>query len=247
MQVPQTIGAVLGFLALVAPGIIFEARQDRRRPPVRGSTFREIAQVGLASLLLTGTATTLLLAARPVLGPVVVDPRQWLRTGQAYFEENFYLVLGNVVAELALAFLLAVGADRVLRWRWRQDSGNLVKHSLWHQAFQSDKPAGAQPWVHVALTDGSSFFGFVRGSTVLAETDDREIALEGHRLTRHVGPGRKPAVIGSRWEFVIIRAAEIRYLRVQYVDDVTGNVVWSERRARAGSDGHELDRSDEKS
>lgn len=51
---PQTMGALAAFLALVAPGIVFELRRERRRARRAETAFREAARVALGSLAFGG-------------------------------------------------------------------------------------------------------------------------------------------------------------------------------------------------
>jgi hypothetical protein len=59
--VPQTIGALASFLALVAPGIVFELLRERRRAGARESAFHEASRVAVSSLAFTLAATMILL------------------------------------------------------------------------------------------------------------------------------------------------------------------------------------------
>jgi hypothetical protein len=68
---------------------------------------------------------------------------------------------------------------------------------------------------------------------------DREIALQGVRLTQQDPPpteaaGEMPRLeIGRDWETVILRGDMIRYIRVQYTDNATGAPTSKRRRVTA--------------
>jgi hypothetical protein len=61
--IPQTILSLVAFLFLVAPGILFELRRERRRPGRKETAFREAARTALASLLFSVAAVLVLLVA----------------------------------------------------------------------------------------------------------------------------------------------------------------------------------------
>ncbi|MPZ83432.1 MAG: hypothetical protein GEV28_24785 [Actinophytocola sp.] len=246
-MIPQTVAALLAFLALVAPGIFFEQRRERRRVAPTASVFREVSGIALASLSLTSVAILVSLIARAIFGDPVVDLRTWVTRGAEYFNRNFYMVVINVIAMVLLAFIIAWLADRVLLFR-RKGTGKLSANSLWYQAFREDKPDDSIPWVHVELLDGSSFYGNLRGSTAGSGVDDREICLDGAYLARRKPPDKngshptKVATIGGKWEYVIIRSSEIRYIKVQYLHKSTGEILQSPRRVGAlarDAEGHE--------
>lgn len=49
-MIPDGIGSVVGFLVLIAPGLLFDWLEDRRRPTIKESAFREAGRTVLASL-----------------------------------------------------------------------------------------------------------------------------------------------------------------------------------------------------
>jgi uncharacterized protein DUF6338 len=229
-MIPDALGAFLAFLGIVAPGILFELRQEKRRVGVTGWSFRDISTVALVGFALTSAATLLTFAlGRWWFGAAaIVDPKAWAQQGSKYFTDHFYLVVGDALVVFAVSLLLSLGVAK-LSAKTRRNSGALAKQSLWHQAFRDDAPDGTLAWVHVELTDGSAFFGYVRANTEGEEVDKREITLTGARLSHRPAPdsngvSQPVKVIGDRWSHVIVRSSEIRYLRVQYIDDRTGEV-----------------------
>ncbi|WP_330271081.1 DUF6338 family protein [Lentzea sp. NBC_00516] len=237
-MVPQTIGALASFLALVAPGIVFELLREQRRAGPKETVFREASRVALSSLAFTVASTAILLGVHALaakwfgwklfadLNAVVAKPD--------YVKQNVALLGYSAVAELVLACLLALAFDAVLARRRRQPR-SLGKQSAWVKVFREDRPPNALCWVHVMLEDGSSFFGFLRSYDAAGDPDTREIVLEGTKLT-YVGEPvtggdeKKTTVIGRDWERVVIPGARIRFMRVQYLDAETGTRVDSARR-----------------
>ncbi|MFT7841172.1 DUF6338 family protein [Saccharothrix sp. BKS2] len=231
---PQTLGAVASFLVLVAPGIVFELLRERRRAGYKESPFREAARVALGSLTFTLLSCALLLGTgalvRAAFRTDVVVPLDRLVTGgAAYARSHLTLVVTSVVAELAVACVLAALADRLLAHRGREIT-SVRQQTAWHQVFRHDRPPGTVPWVHVHLTDGTSFFGFLRSHTASGPPDERELVLEGTSLTYlgkplDGGDEHVEEAIGERWARVVVPANQIKYLRIQYRDRVTGELV----------------------
>ena len=240
-MVPQTIGALASFLALVAPGIVFELLRERRRAGARESAFHEASRVAVSSLAFTLAATMILLGLHAVTSAWFgwrwfVDVPA-LVTQPDYAKRHVALIAYNVVAELALACVLALAFDTVLARRRRQPR-SMGKHSAWVNVFREDRPPNTSCWVHVMLEDGTSFFGFLRSYDAAGDPDTREIVLEGVKMTYvgepvSGGDGKKATVIGQDWERVVIPGSRIKFLRVQYLDAETGERVDSARRPPA--------------
>ncbi|MFS8102028.1 DUF6338 family protein [Lentzea alba] len=237
-MVPQTIGALASFLALVAPGIVFELLRERRRAGGRETVFREASRVALSSLAFTVASTAILLGVHAAtskwFGWKVFVDLQALVAKPDYAKQNVALIAYSAVAELALACLLALAVDLVLARR-RQQPSSVGRQSAWVKVFREDRPHNAVCWVHVMLEDGNSFFGFLRSYDAAGDPDKREIVLEGVKLTYvgvpvSGGEDVQTKVIGQDWERVVIPSARIKYLRVQYLDAETGERVDSARR-----------------
>ncbi|GAB3006451.1 DUF6338 family protein [Saccharothrix stipae] len=241
-MVPQTLGAVASFLALVAPGIVFELLRERRRAGFKESAFREASRVALGSLVFTLSACALLVASgasvRALFGvDVVVGLDRLVGGGAAYVRSHLMLVITSVVAELVLACAAAAAADLLLARR-RSEITSVQQQTAWHQVFRRDRPPGSVPWVHVHLVDGTSFFGFLRSHTASGVPEEREIVLEGVSMTYLGKPldgdeAHVEDVIGERWARVVIPATQIKYLRVQYRDRESGGLVDTRPRALA--------------
>jgi hypothetical protein len=236
--VPQTIGALASFLALVAPGIVFELLRERRRAGARESAFHEASRVAVSSLAFTLAATMVLLGLHATtsawFGWTWFIDVPALVAQPDYAKRHVALIAYNVVAELALACALALAFDTVLARRHRQPR-TLGKQSAWVKVFREDRPPNTSCWVHVMLEDGTSFFGFLRSYDAAGDPDTREIVLEGIKMTYvgepvSGGDGKKVMVIGQDWERVVIPGSRIKFLRVQYLDAESGERVDSDRR-----------------
>lgn len=235
-MIPQTLGALVAFLTLVAPGIVFELLRERRRAGRTESAFREAARVALGSLGFSMVSSLLLLGVQALSqlafgGGPFINLAQLVGSGD-YARGHVHVIVVTLVVELALACGLAVALDIVLAKR-KQEITSVQQQTAWHEVFRGDRPRGAIPWVHVRLTDGSSFYGFLRSHTASGVPGERELVLEGEGLTYIDGETTQKAVIGDRWPRVVIPASQISYLRVQYRDIDTEQRVPPRRRDRA--------------
>jgi hypothetical protein len=222
-MVPDTLGAVLAFLGLVAPGVAFELLRERRRPTIEETAFREASRIALTSLVFTLGAGTILVLAHLAGAPFVANPGEWLRRGNAYAHDNLGLVSFTLLLQVALALALAVLAD----WAFRRSApGHVVPGSIWFQLFRSRRPDGATPWVHLRLTDETEIWGYADDYTPDQRLDKRELTL--------VGPGlqyrRKGATSNQeldRWAAICVRGDQITWLKVMYVsnDSSAGSFV----------------------
>lgn len=231
-MVPQTIGTLASFLALVAPGIVFELLRERRRAGAKESAFHEASRVAVSSLAFSLTSTAILIGLHAAMSAwfgwtLFVDVPA-LVTQPDYAKQHVALIGYSVVAELVLACALALAFDFVLAGRRRQPR-SMGRQSAWVKVFRDDRPENTLCWVHVMFEDGTSVFGFLRSYDADGDPSTREIVLEGVKMT-YVGEGRRISVIGRDWERVVIPGSRIKFLRVQYLDAKSGERVDSARR-----------------
>ncbi|MBB5957373.1 hypothetical protein FHS29_003968 [Saccharothrix tamanrassetensis] len=239
-MVPQTLGTLLSFLALVAPGIVFELLRERRRAGRKESAFREAARVALGSLVFTTASCLLVLGLLAVLRLLFgIDPLDVARLatdGGAHAKSRFWPIVGTAFAVLLVACTLAVLLDHLLARR-RREVVAVRQQTAWHLVFRTDRPDQSVPWVHVHLVDGTSFFGFLRSHTASGIPEEREIVLEGADLTYIGTPLRggdtpEHKLIGDRWSRIVIPANQIKYLRIQYRSLATDERVPARERPR---------------
>src|SRR6476620_7509987 len=103
-MIPETLGAILVFLAFIAPGLSFELLRERRRPSIEETAFREASRIALTSVLFSGCALVLLGVIRAVHTSWLVDPGAWLVGGNAYAAAH----LPAVGLSVALLLLLSL-------------------------------------------------------------------------------------------------------------------------------------------
>jgi hypothetical protein len=146
----------LSFLGLVAPGLVFQLLRERRRALRSETAFREASRVALTSFLFTSMSLTILAAVRALWPPAAPDVGRWLREGTHYFTVEYSLVVRTLLIEVAVACLLAVFADWLLKGRAH---GRIVGSSIWFLLLRRERPKGKIPWLHLRLNEGTDFFG----------------------------------------------------------------------------------------
>jgi len=214
-MVPDTLGAVVTFLGLVAPGVAFELLRERRRPSIEETAFREASRIALTSLVFTLGAGAILALAHLAGAPFVADPVEWLRHGGAYALDNLGLVSFTALLQVALALALALLAD----WTFRRSApGHVVPGSIWFQLFRNRRPDGATPWVHLRLTDETEIWGYADDYTPDQRLDNRELTLVGPGLQyRRKGASTNQEL--DRWAAICVRGDQITWLKVMYVSN----------------------------
>ena len=247
-MIPETAGAFLAFLALVAPGLVFEMRRERRVPAARESAFREASRVALSSLVFTLTSLAIVAALLSASPQFFADLEAWFARGLQYVTEEPLLAAWTLLLPVAIACSLAFISDLTLA-RSRDETGNIRPGGLWFRLLRENVPKDCSVWAHVRLTDGTTFWGYVRNYTPGEALEEQELALEGIELTQQDPAPATPSkcrscgvrgavappqvVIGRDWETVILRGEDIRYIRVVYMHNRTGEVQWSLRRLKA--------------
>jgi hypothetical protein len=214
---PDSAAALLAFLGLVAPGLAYQARRERRRPPAVESAFREASRVALTSLVFTVASTTVLLIVASTW-PALPDVAQWLRDPSVYLPDNYTKVRLFLLLELVLACSLAIVFEAVTGGGLR---GNILSGSLWYGVLRRDVPAAAtRVWLWIVTKDGTELKGALRGYTPGESDDVREISIGGAPILRLLPKANR--VSGwetlDKWDSVVISAAEIKYFLVIYID-----------------------------
>ena len=214
-MIPQaTITAtLLSFFLLVAPGIVFQIRRERRRPYVERTAFREASIVALASFVLSGVSLLLLIGVRMLAPDLMPDPGAWLEQGAGYVKEHYPVVSGFLFAQGFLAIGLALVVEEVTG---REQVASIREVSAWYRLFHEQVPHGTRPFVGVGLTDGSMYFGYVAGYSVEHQPAERELELGGDALF-HQRPDASIRELPSHWERVLIPSSSIRSLWVSYL------------------------------
>ncbi|GGM99654.1 hypothetical protein GCM10009721_28360 [Terrabacter tumescens] len=214
-MVPETLGAILVFLAFIAPGLAFELLRERRRPFIEETAFREASRIALTSMLFSLGGLSVLAVAQALGATWVVDSSRWLTDGQAYVSAHLGQVTASVLVFVGVSLGLSLLADWLLR---RSAPGRIVPGSVWFALFRQHRPDGATPWVHLRLKDGTELWGFVGDYTPDQKLENRELVLEQPRL-QYRRPGQDQNVMLPTWSFVSVRGEDIAWMKVQYIED----------------------------
>ena len=214
-MVPETLGAILVFLAFIVPGLAFELLRERRRPFIEETAFREASRISLTSMLFSLAALAILVTLQHFGVPWLVDASRWLTEGEAYVARQMGRVTATVLAFVSISLGLSLLTDWLLR---RSAPGRIVPGSVWFSLFREHRPDGSTPWVHLRLKDdGTEIWGFIGDYTPDQKLENRELILEQPRL-QYRRPGGDTTLLPS-WAFITVRGEEIAWMKVQYIED----------------------------
>lgn len=213
-MIPEGFATVYAFLALVAPGLLFEMLRERRRPSLEQSSFREASRVALTSLVFTTAAVLLLMLIGLMVPGVLPDLASWVRDADAYVRDHFWRIVVGVGAEVVLACLLAIGADRLLR-RGDRAAHPIDHGDLWNSLFSADLARDQVAWVKVELTTGDRYWGYVDYFTIGRPPAERELVLKGPRMQTQGGDALRPSE-EDYWQYVVVKYDEVRLIKVRY-------------------------------
>lgn len=169
-MIPDSIGAVVAFLLLIAPGFVWDRCAARYAPEAKETPLREIAQIALASLAASGISAA---ALAWVWIPV-------LRAG----EDVITLLLASVATSL-----LACGIT-LLFAKWRlPGTGQMSANSVLYQAFETwaDHEHNNGIFVVASLNDGTVWRGRYGAVDTGAEDLQPLIALRDPLSRRKLG------------------------------------------------------------
>lgn len=211
----DSLAAVISFLLLVAPGIVWNLQQARHEPAVKESTLVELSRVVLASLVATSLAGAIML------------PLAWIplyeslgANGDDLLSSPKILIpfVGAALATCATACGLVFIAA-IIRWRGRDAPISNVR--VWHRAFVQWKPkSSGPPFLIVKMKDGIVWKGSLKAFDSDPEDDQRTIAL-GAPLSRTRPPLEKQNGDAARKvlpsdRIVLLAEGEIESVQVSY-------------------------------
>lgn len=215
-MIPQTFGALLGFVGFVAPGLVYNTIAERRRSPRSESAFAEISRVALTSLgfSLIGLAILWLLQQHP--GLALPNIGLWLMHGNKYAANNLGKVIFGLIAQVALACGLAAAVAWILT---RKDRSRFRSDTVYGSIFRRWAPEKFGNWVYAKLEDGTEFWGYERAHYDRGEAAGRIIVLQGEALMRKLPDESDWQPIGKNWDIVVLDVARILYMQVIYQND----------------------------
>ncbi len=215
-MIPATFGALLGFLGLVAPGLVYNMIAGRRRSPRSQSTFAEVSSVALTSLSFSLIGLAILWLLQRYAGLALPNLGLWLTRGSKYVAGNLGKAFFGLSAQVALACGLAAAVAWIQTLRSRS---RFTDDTAFGSVFRQWAPTGSTNWVHLKLEDETEFWGYERAYDDRGDAAARVIVLQGKALMRQLPDESDWQSIGKNWEFVIVDVARIKYMQVIYRND----------------------------
>ena len=225
-MIPETAGALLAFLGLIAPGLVFAMRRERRQPAEKETAFREASRVALTSLAFTTAALSILIPLS-LTGDWLPDIGDWLERPGTYVPDHYLAVSLFLLLHVLLSCGLAFTAEE---FTGRAMTPTMKTWGVWYHVFNRNLPAGtARVWLWITTEDGREFKGPLRTYTA-EEADERDIALGGAPI-KTLAPQADPVTgweeLTPSFDAVVIDGSRIRHMAVQYLraDGVTLHAV----------------------
>lgn len=208
-MIPDSVAALVSFLLLLAPGILWNQRRGRFAPSVKETTLVEVSSVVLASLSFTGVAGLLLLW--PVWLPLFRRFTDADREPGAPDAEMLPYI-GAVILTSVVACVLSYGVARA-RWRGR---GPIQPGRVWNLLFVTHRPSGSDiPFLIVETMDGTIWRGRLEAFDTDPEDNDRGLALAPPLARKRPGTSTfEPK--GDAGRYVILTESQIKSIQVTY-------------------------------
>ena len=151
-MVPSNWLTLLGFFALVAPGVYYDLRRSAKFAERRETTFREISRVVLVSTCCSAVALPIVLAVGSALrtwtkSDFWLTPRDLVLANHAY--------VGDHIVSIGIGLLVFVAtslgvSEVTLRIASRKAEARISHASTWTKAFRDDCPQ-AVSYTHLTL------------------------------------------------------------------------------------------------
>ena len=231
---PETLGGLALFAALLVPGFVYLERRESRQAGQQLTPLRETGQILFASLICDAVILALLALLRALAPGLTPDVGAFVR-GDGNFWRTHYrepLVWGvpALGAACALAAMVAVpprfvgtlasalgSTESPLRQEiGRRQRPRIVAESGWSTAFLAHPDR--VPCLGVTLQDDTYLFGrLFSWNPEIEETADRALVLAGPIVIRSPGGMATQALDADA---VVISADQIRLVTVSYLPDV---------------------------
>ena len=215
-MIPETSGAFLALLGLIAPGLTFVMRRERRQPAEKETAFREVSHVALTSLAFTVLALAVLVPMSLAVS-WLPDIGDWLANPSTYLAEHYLLVGLFTLLLLILSCGFALIFEELTG---RDQEQSLTTWGVWYHVLNRTKPEGTyRVWLWVTTKDGTQFKGPLRAYTPEEDTHMRDLALGGSPMSK-LSPGADPM---TGWvdlkpiDAVVISGAQLSHVTVEYL------------------------------
>ncbi|MBN0042259.1 hypothetical protein JN535_19080 [Cellulosimicrobium cellulans] len=209
-MVPDSLAALVSFLLLLAPGIVWQLQRARYRPTVKESALIEVSRVVLASLAATGTAATLL--SWWVWLPLYryADTASDSSSPSPVASVPY---LAGVVATSLLACGLVLFVS-LAKWPGRAP---INEGRIWSQAFIDLRPSNAKvTYLTVVLLDNTVWRGELLGFDSDPEDAQRSLLI-GPPVRRKRDGGKEFDHLDDPWRMVILPESQIKSIQVFYL------------------------------
>jgi hypothetical protein len=207
--IPSTLAAVVAFLLLLAPGIVWELQRARFQPAVKETALIEASRIVLASM------TASLVAAVPLLPFLWVPLYEMARDADAGLLASPVAAvpyMGGAVTHSLMACGLVL-AFCAFKWPGKAP---IVSMRVWHLALEKWRPTGSlNPNLVVELLDGTIWRGSLLSFDAGPEDNQRCLAL-GQPLTRRRPEESAFQSIHERRHAVILAETQIKSIQVSY-------------------------------
>ncbi len=234
---PETLGGLALFAALLVPGFVYLERRESRQAGQQFSALRETGQILFTSLVCDAVVVGVLGVARGFAPGRTPDVGALVRDGGAFGRVHYVELLAWGIVSLAGACALAALAAAPPSWVGklvglirpdlesparqeiaRRQRPRITSESAWSAAFLLYPER--VPHLGVTLLDGTYLFGRLLSSNPqVDETADRSLILAAPVSIRcEVDEDPRPLDADT----VVISAEQIRYIAVTYLHDVLG-------------------------
>ena len=203
-MIPDSVGAFIAFVLLIAPGYYWQRLAARYNPESKASAFREATRTVFSSLLPTGIAATLLVW---VWIPV-------LSTEPAPAE-----LISMSFATYLLACVFVHLYSRVKFRRERAHLGRMSESSTLHYALAAlPRMHGAtQVMATIRLLNGTQWHGAVREHDSETDVSPRSLLLQP-RVSRLDAQAQEPVKYGKA-DYVLVFLDQVSAIELTYLKD----------------------------
>lgn len=204
-MIPDSVGTVIAFLLLIAPGYVWQTRAAKYLPDLKTTALREATRIVFSSLIPS------ILAAVVVLFLL----RSWVPVLRAGTSAPHLVIASLATSTLAclIAFLWSyVWFRKERRWASQISGGSALFKAL----TQLPENSGAAHVIVTArLLDGTVWRGEHMAHDVESEESFRTLFLAPH-LSRRSGNGGKVTEYGAG-DYVVIPLDQVSSLQLKYL------------------------------
>lgn len=200
-MIPDSIGAVIAFMLLIAPGMVWERHAGRRIPEQKQTALREVSQIVLGSLTASSIAAVLLF---------------WVWIPALAHQDDSIILLGAAGATC----LLACGLVSLFAWWKLKGPARITDGSVWHKAFEDwvSDPESSGPYLTATLEDGTVWRGDYGAFDAGPEDADPLLCLKEPLSRRKAGDGER-FVRYESGQVVLLPTRQIISVRVSYTQN----------------------------